>query len=356
MPRRALNRTPADRLLACLCLSLGLGLGCAGTSVSVEVERPALIPADTFPFVFIATDHDRDAVLVAQDVVLGLTTSSDSQARRVTIDELDSIRFPEASVIVELSLALRELSRPRSMTTRPCVPGECDDPNVDRFVAAALRGVGSVKVFLVQRDGTRELAQEAQVNAYDEGRDYESMRARVVGELSDRVYDLFVTRREEHRVRLYPVSTLPEVGQAIALAAQGEWISARRLLEPLRREARSLGPPSRARYLYALGVIRRFANREAEVSEARLAAAERALRAAIQLDPRQRYADALEELLLHREHLRNLAAQEDARAHNFGIAAPREEIPVPDGYAPVQPSELAPAEPEGETAPASQPK
>ena len=323
-----------------------LMLGCAGRlSVPVNLPRAARIPARVFPTLRVASGHERESVLLAQDLVRTLREGSDADVRRIGSDEIAPLRaeggFPLGSAILSISLRFEERDEEqwRARARTVCGPLGCrrEVREYDTLMPSSEAILGLEII-----DGpTGGVLQSLELRHLERGRVPETMRERSRRHLARRVAQMSRIRSISARVPFLSVEGLP-ISQLAQLAREGRWREARRGLEALirGRAARSLEPPQRARLLYDLSLGRRFDPSSMGELEGHFRAAEAPLVAALRLDPLPRYEEALGELRDHRIQLLLIAEQRAAQEHNFRLrrAPSRPAPPAPPEYTGVQSS------------------
>ena len=339
------------RLVGLAVLMLGSALvGCArGPVVSASYEVPPQVPLRSFPRVLVTSGHDPLEIMLAQELVRHL--SADIEAWRVDRDRLEHMRIrgdiPAASLVVLLEVHSREgvevetTSRPETV----CGASGCyNRTRYDDFNVPTLRATAVVTVY---EGPTARVLQRVHIEARERGRTLEAMQERILARLLTDVRQLVDSRSEQVEVRLLPVD-LPGVSEALALIEAGSWREGRVGLETAAQSAAAaaLGRGDRARLLYDLGIARRFDPVTAqEDSASHFAAAEAALRKAVQLDPRERYADALARLRAHRRATVDAARQREAAERNFSLEH-HAEAPEPPPAVDVE-GEIPPPPPPG---------
>lgn len=322
------------RRMAAVVGLLATSWGCGGaTTVAATVVHPAQVPVRSYPRIWIAGGHlDHEIELL--DALADHLRGGRAEVRRVELDHLEPMRvqgrIPPATVVVILDLRFVEATRPE-WTTRPetvCGPLGCYTANRSyAYELPTLRARLTVTVY----DGpTARVEQRVTIDAHDEGDDYLDMRHEVVRQLKTKLLRMVDQRRESVEVELLEVD-VPEVERALAVIEEGDWTRGRRMLEEAWHggAVRSLEPEDRARVLYDIGQARRFDPSTLDDPEAHFDAAERALRAAVRLDPRDEYDRALAALRRHRREVVVARAQQEAAEHNYRLAEPAAP-PVPD--------------------------
>ena len=319
-------------------LALLLSIGCgAGTTVSGTVVHPAAMPVRSFPRIWVVGGHlDHEVYLL--DSLARHLRGGRAEVRRVELDDLEPLRvagrIPPATVVLILELEFVEGTRPE-WTSRPetvCGPVGCYTTQRSYvYELPTLRGKLSIAVY----DGpTARVQQRLTLREADEGRGYEDMRERLVRALREKLLAMVDQRRARVDVVLLAVD-VPEVERAIDVIDGGDWTRGRRMLEEAWRSpsVRALPAEDRARVLYDIGQARRFDPATLDDPEEHFAAAERALRAAIRLDPDRRYQNALRALRSHRSEVVVARAQEEAAEHNYRMAGrppePAPSVPEP---------------------------
>jgi len=319
-------------VLACACAR--------GPVVSAAYEVPATVPLRSFPRVYVSSGDDPLEIALVQELVFHL--QGDLEVRRVDRDQLEQLRvagqIPNATLVVMFDLRTEE-GVDVETTQRPetvCGPGGCyRRTRFDNFDVPTLKATATVTVY---EGPTARVLQRTTLEARERGRTFDSMRARVLERLLADLKRLVDARPQRVQVRLLQVD-LPGVGEALQLLERGQWREGRLALERAFRSeaAAALDRGERARLLYDLGLARRFDPVSAERDpERHFAAAEAALREAIELDPRQRYADALAQLQDHRRATAEARRQREATERNFALEQQRDPNaavpPPPPGY------------------------
>lgn len=311
-----------------ILLVLGFA-GCAGVQrVEARLEQPALVPVRAFPRIFVASGHEVELIELAQSLTQHLRRGGASEVQRLTIEELEPMRMagqiPTASVVVLLSLRVLDDYRP-AVTARPrtvCGTLGCYTRTEPYHYEMPIT---EAALTMTVYDGpTANRLQQIVLRVEEEGRDYAAMRRRVVLRLATRLSDVVDQRVQRISVALLDVEH-PEVRAAIAEIDAGDWTGGRERLERLAESPELATWPAapKARVLYDLALARRFDPTTLAEPAAHFDAAEAPLRQAIQLDPRERYGDALRDLREHRRQLELLLQQRQAAQHNFAIEAPR---------------------------------
>ena len=316
-------------------LALLLSIGCgAGTTVSGTVVHPAAMPVRSFPSIWIAGGHLDHEVLLLDALAQHLREGprATAEVRRVELDDLEPLRvsgrIPPATVVLILDLRFREGTR-SEWTSRPetvCGPVGCYTTQRSYvYELPTLRGSLSIAVY----DGpTARVLQRLTLREADEGRGYDDMRDRIARVFRDRLLASVDQRRDQIDVVLLGVD-VPEVERAIEVIDEGDWSAGRRMLEEAWRSpaVRALGPEDRARVLHDIGQARRFDPATLDDPDEHFAAAERAFRAAMRLDPHRRYENALRALRQHRSEVVVARAQEEAAEHNYRMVGRRPQPP-----------------------------
>jgi hypothetical protein len=308
-------------------LLLAAGVGCGATmTAEARVLSPAVVPVRAFPRVWVAGGHLEEEVAIVDGLARHLRSGSRIEARRLYVGDLEPLRaqrrIPNATVVIIATLAMTERMRPE-WTTRPemvCGPsGTCYETHRPYlYDVPTLAG----RLSLVIYDGpSARVLQRVVVRSEDEGREYESMRLTVLRRLLARAKQLVDQRVRTEEVELLEVDQ-PMVERALAEIEAGDWHRGREVLESFARtpQLRALPREERARVLYDLGQARRYDAPAGDTDDARFAAAERALRAAMAVDPQERYARALGELAAHRRAVALVREQRAAARYNFGLA------------------------------------
>lgn len=322
-----------------LVLMLLAGCG-AGTTVSGTLVHPATVPVRSFPRIWIAGGHlDHEVGLL--DALAAHLRGGRAEVRRVELDALEPMRvarrIPAATVVVIVDVRVREGSRSEWASRPETVCGPVGCYTQQRSYVYELPTLAVAATLTVYDGPTAQVQQRVTVRANEEGRDYESMREIAMREIREKLVRMVDQRREEIDVVLLSVD-VPEVERAIETIDAGDWTTGRRMLEEAWRSpaVRALDAEDRARVLYDIGQARRFDPATLDDPEAHFAAAERALRAAVRLDPRERYGNAIEALERHRRQVMVARAQERAAEHNYRLM--RERAPAtpepPPSYAP----------------------
>ncbi len=308
--------------------------------VSATYEVPATVPVRSFPRVYVSSGHDPLEITMAQDLVSHLR--EDLEAQRVDRDRLEQMRvagqIPNATLVVMLEMHT-EQGVDVETTQRPetvCGPGGCyRRTRYDNFDVPTLKATTTVTVY---EGPTARVLQRATLQARERGRTFDSMRARILERFTADLKRLVDARSQQVQVRLLQVD-LPGVAEALQLLEGGRWRKGRLALERAARSeaAGALDRGDRARLFYDLGIARRFDPVSAERDpERHFTAAEAALREAIELDPRQRYADALAQLREHQRATAEVRRQREATERNFALEQQRdpnaEVPPPPPGY------------------------
>ena len=320
-----------------LCLALALGACARGPVVSATYEVPATVPLRSFPRVVVTSGHDTLEITMAQELVGHL--DADIQVQRVDRDRLEQLRragqIPSATLVVMIELRTREGIDVQTTSRQEtvCGPNGCyRRTRYDEYDVPTLEATTTVTVY---EGPTARVLQRATLEAKERGREYDAMRARILEHFLTDLKRLVDSRAERVEVRLLPVD-LPGVAEALEQIALGKWREGRLVLERAARSdaAGALERGDRARLFYDLGVARRFDPLSAERdSDAHFDAAERALRQAIDLDPRPRYADALAQLREHRRATNEISRQREATERNFALEQQRD----PDSSVPAPP-------------------
>lgn len=328
------------RIAPLLGLACALGACVRGPVVSATYEVPATVPLRSFPRVFVTSGHDPLEITMAQELVFHL--QGDVQVQRVDRDRLEQMRIagqiPNATLVVMLELRT-EQGVDVETTQRPetvCGPGGCyRRTRYDNFDVPTLKATTTITVY---EGPTARVLQRATLEARERGRTFDSMRARILEKFLADLTRLVDARSQQVRVRLLQVD-LPGVAEALAKLESGQWREGRLALERAARgeAAGALDRGDRARLLYDLGLARRFDPVSAERDPDRhFAAAEEALRQAIELDPRERYAEALSQLREHRRATAEVSRQREAAERNFALEQQRDPNaavpPPPPGY------------------------
>lgn len=325
-------------------LALAALAACGSTEVQARVVYPATVPVRTFPRIWVAGGHLDFEVAAVRAIVEHLRTGGGAPAGArpdVQIVELDALeplrragRIGPATVVMIVEVELREGSRPE-WSSRPetvCGPAGCreasrmyDVPILD----ARLR-------LTVYEGPTARVLQRAAARSRQEGRDSDTMRADALRDLMTKVRALLDQRVENVDVALLHVDA-PEVERAIESIEAGKWREGRVMLERVARGPtfRALSREERARVLYDLSQARRFDPTTIARGARHFDAAESALRAAIRIDDRPRYREALRVLAAHRAQMELVRTQREAAEHNYALERGREAgvPPPPASYA-----------------------
>ncbi len=320
---------------------LALGACARGPVVSASYEVPATVPLRSFPRVVVTSGHDSLEITMAQELVGHL--HSDIEVRRMDRDTLEQLRragqIPSATLVVMIELHTEEGIDVQTTSRQEtvCGPNGCyRRTRYDNYDVPTLKATTTLTVY---EGPTARVLQRATLEAKERGREYDAMRARILQHFLTDLKRLVDSRAERVQVRLLPVD-LPGVDQALELIELGKWREGRLGLERAARSAPAdaLERGQRARLYYDLGIARRFDPVSAERdTDAHFDAAEAALRQAIELDPRPRYADALAQLREHRRATAEIARQREATERNFALERQRDPTssevpPPPPGY------------------------
>ena len=309
-------------------------IGCGGAStVEGLIVHPAPIPVRSYPKIWLAAGHLDYEEAIVEGLAAHLR-GGPATVRRVDLDDLEPMRqagaIPLATVVVILDVELTDRTRPE-WTSHPetlCGPMGCY--TTQRQYVYQMPVVEG-RVTLTTYDGpTARVQQRATIREASEGRDYATLRQRVVTQIVSHLGRMVDQRRERVEVVLLTVD-VPEVERAIEAIEGGDWTAGRRALERVMRspEVRALPEEERARVLYDLGQARRFDTRVRTSTRERLGAARRALVRARQLDPDERYERAIAELDQQERSIGLVEAQRRAAAHNFSLGRTAVQIPEP---------------------------
>ena len=307
-----------------------------GLTVHGEVVRPARVPVRAFPRIVVTTT-DGGASDPLADTLAGHLEDR-SEVRRAGARQVLAMRargqLGPGSVVVSLASLIDARSVPvwaRRDDLECGPPGGCVD--LRRAYYDEIPEVRAAVVVTVAEGPSGRVLQRLELTEHESGQDVLAIRLRLFERLALRLRDLVDQRTENVPVLLLTLDA-PEVREALDAIRGGDWTRGRERLEGFVASAAlgSLPAPLRARALYDLGQARRF---DPSVPPAeRLAAARRAVLAAIRTDPQEHYARTLADI----EHdVRNLAivdAQERAREHNFELAT----APAPSRRAPATPT------------------
>ena len=319
--------------------------GCGDTLVvAARVVRPATLSVRAFPQIYVVSAEDPDSRTVADRLATHLAERPGAagarlQVRRTTSQRLAAWRasggVARVSVVLHVEVIVDEDQRP-DFNSRPstvCGPGGCYlatrafPPDIP-----TLRARAQIRV----EDGpTGRALQETSVEARDEGSDPLSMRGRAVLELAERAAALVDGGARAVEVALVQLDELP-ARRAITQLELGRWADGAARLSRLVAApgfARRT-PRDRAAILFDLGQALRFSGSEDESAIPRLDRALESLRAALRLDPRALYAEALQDLERQRRDLALSTEQRAAAAHNFALARDTPPVvpAVPPGY------------------------
>ncbi|MFK7990339.1 MAG: hypothetical protein AB8I08_30235 [Sandaracinaceae bacterium] len=316
---------PRVSRVVCACLLLASGCGRAVMAPGV-VMRPAAVPIRSFPhIVFVPAEGPESRAMARR-----LASHVDSDEVRVelrsrSVLEASRSSLGPASVVVSITVNIGDRSG-TEWQRRPdvtCDPGGCVEMLRPRLSEVTVVE-GAVRLRVRGRAVGRTL-QDMTAEAFESGDDPLGARLRVRERLARRVLGWMDQRLERVRVRLLPVDDVA-FDEALEAAAEGRWGDAREQVEARFSSGApdSWSPEIRARALYDLGVIRRFAPGGPE----RFGSARAALERAVRLQPTRRYSDALEALTAHERASQQLRAQRAARLHNFRLHS----LHVPDGY------------------------
>ena len=315
--------------------------GCAvGPVAEAEVAYPAVVPVRTYPRVYVARGLRGEEAELGARLAQHLD-GGDVGAELVDRQRLERERLgpglPVASVIVLLALEARRETLTR-WTTRPetiCGPTGCfTRQRTVTLDVPAFRA--RLEVTVLDGPSTRTL-QRVAFEVTEEGRAPASMRSRALSRLERRLLTMVDARVERVSIQLYDVPDDAFRAGLRALAA-GRWREGRVALErAMRRDAvNGLSRRTRARAHYDLAIARRFDPETLAADfERHFRVAEEPLKEALRLDPRPRYAEALEALRDHRDQLAIVRAQREAAAHNFALD---EQTPASPGVPPPPPS------------------
>ncbi len=342
------RRSPGPCALLAAIAGLLL-VGCGGSlSVTARLPRPARLAARAFPLVYITSAGDLDAEMLAEALARhleapgGLASSRPVRAERLAPEAVARLRaggrVGSVSIVIRVAVEYHEDYRldyaSRPMTV--CGPGGCAlTPRPRQADLATLRARAR---FAVEDGPSGRRLEVVTLEVRDEGGDPLSMRARALLELRQRLPTLVDGGQREVELPLLPVDD-PGARVAVALAEAGDWAGAaeafRRLVAAPDFTGRTTA--GRAALLFDLGqAIRASPAAGQQDALARLDGAADALRAALRLDLRPLFAEALAALDAQRRDVQRAAAQHEAAAHNFGLAAPPAQpggIPaVPEGY------------------------
>ncbi len=329
------------RAIAALCATAALS-GCGGAVTATgTLVHPARVPVRSYPRIWVAGGH-LDHEVALRDALARHLQGARAEVRTVELDHLEPMRvegrIPPATVVVILDLRTAERTRPE-WTTRPetvCGPLGCDTTN--RSVVYELPVLLAELTVTIYDGPTARMEQRVVLEARDEGRDYLDMRREIVRQLRHDLLRAVDQRTESVEVDLLEVD-VPAVQRALAVIEAGDWSRGRRELEEAwdTDEVRRLPPEERARLLFDIGQARRFDPATLDAPEERFAAAERALTAAVRLDPRDDYDRALAALRRHRDEVIAVREQQQAAERNYRMARPSGIPPPPPSYGAEQP-------------------
>lgn len=290
------------------------------------VMRPAAVPVRSFPHIVLVPAEGPESQAMARRLAAHLD-SDEVRVDRRSRAGLEAMRdtLGPASVVVSVTVNIgdRTGAEWRRRPEMTCDPGGCMEvlrPRLSQVTVVE----GTVRLRIHGARDARAL-QDMTAEAFESGNDPLGARLRVRERLAARVLGWVDQRLERVRVPLLPVDD-PAFDRALLTAAEGRWAEAHQAVEARFSAGDVDGwpPETRARALYDLGLIRRFAPGGPD----RFAAARQALSQAVRLHPTRRYADALEALAVHERASRQLRAQQAARLHNFRLHS----LHVPDGY------------------------
>lgn len=308
-------------------VALLLVAGCAGTVTATgRVQEPAAVPVRAFPRIWLLEGElpvERELVRrLAEHLERSDKASVEIITRGQWADRRARGGVPRATVVVRLHLDVDEQMDTR-WTRRPdtiCDAMGCY--TVNRSYPYDMPTLQAQLVVTVYAGRSAQRLQRARATTESqEGHSYDTMRERARRELAQRLEEMVDHRRRAVQVELLETDH-PPVKRALALAAEGSWRKARRILERFaqRAELQQLDPSERARVLYNLGQARRFGTRAHEEPRRRLQAAQQALREAAELDDDDRYATALKAAARDLRNAELIREQRQAARYNFSLA------------------------------------
>lgn len=327
-----------------LALVFALGLGaCAGRMhVDAVVSLPPELPLRAFPEIIVMIDGLRDEHDIAEGVAAHLTASATgSRVLRLDEDQLHALRergqLGPAAVILRVRTRVIESTRP-SWIVRPetvCGPWGCRTEQ--RRLLIDIPVIEAIALLRVHEGRTGRMLQELPLRERDDGNDPLGMRLRAMMRLRARAIAALDPGQVRVSIELEPVDD-DAVRAALEAIRTGHPAEARQALERIAThdgfESRAVD--DRARILFDLGQARRLEARAAHAlteaeREARLVEAERSIRGAIHLRPREVYARALAQIAEERQARERMRALEEAASHNFALAAGTggEAVPAP---------------------------
>jgi hypothetical protein len=315
--------------------------GCGGgVAVRARVVRPAAVPVRAFPHILVMAERGSENERIAAHLTRHLA-DGDSRVRRIGADGLAALRrsggVPPNTIVLRVRTRWVRTTRTtwvRSRASIPCPGLRClaSTPNATLVDVAVLQGRLTLRV---EVGATGRTLQVQTVREEEAGDDELRMRLAVIDRLIRRGTRLLDQRAETVRVQLLAVDRVP-VEQALQAIEAGDWRRGRALLEAFVDTPTHAALPvsDRARVAYDLGQALRF-DGSLPAAE-RFDAAARWLRRAARLRPERRYAEALDALYAHRQHVEQVRAQQAATSYNFGVGGQTAEPPavpeVPAAY------------------------
>jgi len=308
-----------------LLCALGLGSGCGAALVlHREVPRPAVIPARSYPIVYIAA-RDEGSREVA-DAIASHLAQGPTRVVRAEPDALLAAARTESAPTLALLVTVTVDETIRTEMSDPMTRCSPDMPcygYTQRFPVDVRVQRAQLVVRAFDPRTETELGHAVLAREESEPSPIAAQMA-VRSRLTDAAPSLFDVHDEIHDLELDRTS------DAIAAAAIDDARRGAIHLARLALEARAgdstLDPSQRAAVLFDLGQLIRVdvdtSAHDPLVEEiARLAAAEASILRAIELAPEERHERALIQLRAERASREDVRAQQAATETNFGVAS-----------------------------------
>jgi hypothetical protein len=303
--------------------------------VHTTVHHAPRLAIRVFPEIVVVSGGVPLELGVADALAAHLARNGRARVLRVDRAQLElrhaSGTFGPATAILSVEARIDERiqstwdRRPRS---------ECPtDGGMSGTLDATLAVDASVRLRVTEARTTRVL-QELELREREVCGDPETRRARAVARVRARALEVVDATQAAAAIALEDVDH-PDVRLAIVWAREGRAHRARLALEAIANEEsfHGRGEDERARILFDLGQALRLEARTGErMGVAELAAADRALRAALALERRTPYYEAVAEVAVELAAAERMREFDEATSTNFAMALPHDLPSPPPGY------------------------
>lgn len=295
-------------------------------AVEASVMRPARVPVQVFPSVWVAGGENQEEIYLLDRIAAHLARDPRREVRRVDGPELEPARqagqISWLTAVVQLKVGFRadERSQLAAMPVQYCGMFGCSMMSYQTYstLVAVLHGDATLTVY--EGPTARELSRETFTESTDGDRD-DGARYELTERLADvltRAVDVSLVR-ERFRVQ---ESGIAQADLGVRALARGQYGEARKQLEAAKQLLGGQKRERQARVWHALGVARLLDKQPKAPDERDFADAERVLQLANQLAPSELRQNTLQDLATWRKQEASLRQQEAAQKHNFAL--PRE--------------------------------